>query len=86
MRLNWTSFSTTGAIGGGTNYSIQFTIRIQPAPPVPGEATSYRIDTLSIAGTKPDGFAFSVVPSLGETSARAIWFRPLPENQQTGIG
>lgn len=75
--FSWTSFSTTAAIGGGTNYSIQFTTRIQPGPPVPAEATGYRIDSLSIAGTKPDGSAFSVVPSISETGARAIWIRTI---------
>ncbi|MGB3334942.1 MAG: hypothetical protein WBA79_19235 [Mycobacterium sp.] len=75
--FSWTSFSTTRAIGGGTSYAIQFTTRITPGPPVPAEATGYRIDSLSIAGTKPDGSAFSVVPSIGETGARAIWIRTL---------
>ncbi|MGB3522274.1 MAG: hypothetical protein WBA50_12435 [Mycobacterium sp.] len=75
--FSWTSFSTTRAIGGGTSYAIQFTTRITPGPPVPAEATGYRIDSLSVAGTKPDGSAFSVVPSIGETGARAIWIRTI---------
>lgn len=75
--FSWTSFSTTRAIGGGTSYAIQFTTRIQPGPPVPAETTGYRIDSLSIAGTKPDGSAFSVVPSIGETGVRAIWIRTI---------
>ncbi|MFL0178548.1 MULTISPECIES: hypothetical protein [unclassified Mycobacterium] len=75
--FTWTSFSTTRAIGGGTSYAIQFTTRISPGPPVPAEATGYRIDSLSVAGTKPDGSAFSVVPSIGETGARAIWIRTI---------
>lgn len=75
--FSWTSFSTTRAIGGGTNYSIQFTTRIQPGPPVPAEATGYRIDSLCVAGTRPDGSPFSVVPSIGETGERAIWIRTL---------
>ncbi|WP_046302161.1 hypothetical protein [Mycobacterium sp. UM_Kg27] len=75
--FSWTSFSTTRAIGGGTNYAIQFTTRIQPGPPVPADATGYRIDSLSIAGIRPDGSAFSVVPSIGETGDRAIWIRTM---------
>ncbi len=75
--FSWTSFSTTRAIGGGTSYAIQFTTRITPGPPVPAEATGYRIESLSVAGTKPDGSAFSVVPSIGETGARAIWIRTI---------
>ncbi|WP_046319028.1 hypothetical protein [Mycobacterium sp. UM_Kg1] len=75
--FSWTSFSTSRAIGGGTNYSIQFTTRIQPGPPVPAEATGYRIDSLSVAGTRPDGSPFSVVPSIGENGERAIWIRTM---------
>jgi len=75
--FSWTSFATTAAIGGGTNYSIQFTTRIQPGPPVPAEATGYRIESLSISGTRPDGSPFSVVPSIGETGERAVWIRTL---------
>lgn len=75
--FSWTSFSTTAAIGGGTNYAIEFTTRIQPGPPVPAEATGYRIDSLSVAGIKPDGSAFSVVPSIGESGERAIWIRTM---------
>ncbi|ORW10500.1 hypothetical protein [Mycolicibacter longobardus] len=73
--FSWTSFSTTRAVGGGTKYSILFTTRIQPGHPVPTTATGYRIDSLSIAGTKRNGDSFSVAPSIGENGARAIWVR-----------
>ncbi|MGV0627151.1 hypothetical protein [Mycolicibacter minnesotensis] len=73
--FSWTSFATTAAVGGGTSYSIAFTTRITPGPPVPPGTTGYRIDSLSIAGVRRDGTAFSVAPSIGESGARAIWVR-----------
>ncbi|KAA1431960.1 hypothetical protein [Mycolicibacter arupensis] len=77
QEFSWTSFSTTAATSGGTSYFIQFTTRIQPGDPVPAEATGYRIDSLRVSGTTPDGSPFSVVPSIGETGSRAIWIRTL---------
>ncbi|ORV51942.1 hypothetical protein AWC02_02620 [Mycolicibacter engbaekii] len=75
QEFSWTSFSTSPAVGGGTDYAIQFTTRITPGPPVPADATGYRIDSLRIAGTSPEGSAFSVAPSVGESGSRAIWIR-----------
>jgi hypothetical protein len=72
QEFSWTSFSTS-AVAGGTNYSILFTTRITPGPPVPTAATGYRIDSISIAGTKPDGAAFSLAPTVGESGSRVIW-------------
>lgn len=66
-----TSFSTT-AVAGGTNYSILFSTRIDAGPLVPAAATGYRIDSLTLTGTKRDGAPFSLSPSIGERGPRAL--------------
>lgn len=66
-----TSFSTT-AVVGGTNYSILFSTNIRPGPLVPAGATGYRIDSVSLSGTKRDGVAFSIAPHIGERGPRAL--------------
>lgn len=66
-----TSFSTT-AVVGGTNYSILFSTRIDAGPLVPPAATGYRINSVSLSGTKRDGAAFAIKPHIGEAGPRAL--------------
>lgn len=66
-----TSFSTTAVIGG-TNYSILFSTNIRPGPLVPPAATGYRINSISLTGTKRDGVVFSITPHIGERGPRAL--------------
>jgi hypothetical protein len=66
-----TSFSTT-AIVGGTNYSILFSTNIRRGQGVPSGATGYRITSVSVAGTKPDGTPFNLTPGIGEVGPRIL--------------
>ena len=69
-----TSFSTT-AVAGGTNYSILYNTLIPFRPELPPGSTGYRIDSMSISGTKNDGAPFDVTPAIGEQGARAYGAR-----------
>lgn len=66
-----TSFSTS-SVAGGTNYSILFSTRIAAGPLIPPAASGYRIDSVSIAGTKPGGAGFSMPLAIGEGGARGL--------------
>jgi hypothetical protein len=66
-----TSFSTT-AIVGGTNYSILFSTNIRRGQGVPSGSTGYRITSVSVAGTKPDGRPFNLTPGIGEVGPRIL--------------
>lgn len=66
-----TSFSTT-AIARGTNYSILFSTRINRGPLIPPGASGYRIRTVSVSGTKPDGTPFLLTPGIGERGPRVL--------------
>lgn len=65
------SFSTT-SLANGTNYSILFSTNIPSGQRVPPSANGYEIRSVSVAGTKRDGAAFSVEPETGEGGPRAF--------------
>ncbi|MUL82202.1 MULTISPECIES: hypothetical protein [unclassified Mycolicibacterium] len=71
QQFSSTSFSTT-ATAGGTNYSILFSTNIRRGPLIPSGATGYRINSVSVSGTKLDGTPFYLTPGIGEVGPRLL--------------
>ncbi|MGV9801242.1 hypothetical protein ACWDTP_24670 [Mycobacterium sp. NPDC003449] len=71
QQFSSTSFSTT-AIVAGTNYSILFSTNIRRGPLIPAGATGYRINSISVSGTKPGGAPFYLTPAIGEVGPRLL--------------